>query len=107
MKEFEFDIELQPERSPLVIKKEQDKEKLVNRLKRIEGQVRGLQKMIDDDRYCVDILVQVSAVDAALKKVGYTLLEQHTKGCVSQAIQSGEGDDAINELMKVIGQFSK
>lgn len=100
-------IALHPEKSPAVRRREEDKQKLVNRLKRIEGQVRGVQRMIEDDRYCVDVLVQVSAVSAALKKVGYTLLEDHTRGCVSQAVVHGEGDEAIEELMKVIQQFSK
>lgn len=90
-----------------VAKRQEEKEKLQNRLKRIEGQVRGIQKMIDEDRYCVDVLVQLSAVNAALKKVGYTLLEQHTKGCVANAIKSGEEEQALDELMKVIHQFTK
>lgn len=84
-----------------------EKEKLVNRLKRIEGQVRGIQKMIEDERYCVDILIQISAIQAAMKKVGLTLLENHTKGCVAKAMRSGDGDVAITELLEVLNQFSK
>ncbi|KGX85759.1 metal-sensing transcriptional repressor [Pontibacillus litoralis] len=84
-----------------------EKEQLLNRLKRIEGQVRGIQKMIDEDRYCVDILVQISAINAALKKVGFTLLEKHTNHCVADAIHKGNGEEAIDELMKVVQQFSK
>lgn len=84
-----------------------EKEKLVNRLKRIEGQVRGIQKMIEDERYCVDILIQISAIQAAMKKVGLTLLENHTKGCVAKAMRSGDGDEAITELLEVLNQFSK
>lgn len=102
-----LNIPLHPEKSPAVKRREEEKLKLVNRLKRVEGQVRGIQRMIEDDRYCVDVLVQVSACMAALKKVGYTLLEDHTRGCVSQAVKDGEGDEAIEELMKVIQQFSK
>ncbi|WNF35346.1 metal-sensitive transcriptional regulator [Bacillaceae bacterium IKA-2] len=102
-----LNIPLHSEKSPAVKRREEDKHKLINRLKRIEGQVRGVQRMIEDDRYCVDVLVQVSAVSAALKKVGYTLLDDHTRGCVSQAVVDGEGDEAIEELMKVIQQFSK
>ncbi|MGN8644528.1 metal-sensing transcriptional repressor [Gracilibacillus sp. HCP3S3_G5_1] len=79
----------------------------VNRLKRIEGQVRGIQKMVEEDRYCVDILVQISAINAALKKVGYSITERHIKHCVSDAILSGEGDETIEELMEVMKQFSK
>ncbi|MFD2656528.1 MULTISPECIES: metal-sensing transcriptional repressor [Gracilibacillus] len=79
----------------------------VNRLKRIEGQVRGIQKMIEEDRYCVDVLVQISAINAALKKVGYSITERHIKHCVSDAILSGNGDETIEELMEVMKQFSK
>ncbi|QPA33169.1 metal-sensing transcriptional repressor [Thermaerobacillus caldiproteolyticus] len=86
---------------------EKEKELLVNRLKRIEGQVRGIQKMIENDRYCVDVLIQLSAVTAALKKVGFHLLERHTQHCVRTAIEAGSGDEAIEELMKVLAQFSK
>lgn len=86
-----------------------DKEKIavVNRLKRIEGQIRGIQKMVEEDRYCVDTLVQISAVSKALNKVGYSLMERHTHHCVADAIKKGEGDEAIDELMKVVQQFSK
>lgn len=107
MEDNKLPIELHPEKSPAVKRREAERQNLVNRLKRIEGQVRGIQKMIEDDRYCVDVLVQVSAVSAALKKVGFTLLEDHTRGCVTQAINEGEGQDAIAELMKVVQQFSK
>jgi CsoR family transcriptional regulator, copper-sensing transcriptional repressor len=86
---------------------EKEKAQLLNRLKRIEGQVRGIQKMIEDDRYCVDILVQLTAINAALKKVGLHLLERHTRHCVRDAIEAGSGEEAIEELMKVFEQFSK
>jgi CsoR family transcriptional regulator, copper-sensing transcriptional repressor len=84
-----------------------DKQLVLNRLKRIEGQVRGIQKMVEDDRYCVDILVQMSAINAAIKKVGFQLMEKHTHHCVANAIKEGNGDASIDELMKVIQQFSK
>lgn len=84
-----------------------EKDQLINRLKRIEGQVRGIQNMIEDDRYCVDILVQISAINAALKKVSLHLLERHTHHCVSDAIKNGEGEEAIQELMEVFERFSK
>lgn len=80
---------------------------LMQRLKRIEGQVRGLQRMIDEDEYCVDILVQVAAVRAALTKVGLTLLESHTRGCVARAVKEDRGDEAIDEVMDVIMKFIK
>ncbi|TVZ86919.1 DNA-binding FrmR family transcriptional regulator [Aeribacillus composti] len=82
-------------------------DKLLKRLKRIEGQVRGVQKMIEDNRYCIDILVQISAIQAALQKVGFNLLERHASHCVAKAIKEGSGDESIRELMDVIKQFSK
>ncbi|WP_338083504.1 metal-sensing transcriptional repressor [Fictibacillus nanhaiensis] len=86
---------------------ESNKHELNNRLRKIEGQVRGLQKMIEEDRYCIDVLVQISAVSAGLKKVGFQLMENHTHHCVSDAVQSGNGKESIEELMRVIKQFSK
>ncbi|WP_128896520.1 metal-sensing transcriptional repressor [Longirhabdus pacifica] len=86
---------------------EQEKQQMINRLKRIEGQVRGIQKMIEDDRYCVDVLIQVSAINSALKNVGFQLLERHTNHCVADAIQDGTGDEAVEELIKVMKQFAK
>ncbi|MDQ0214417.1 DNA-binding FrmR family transcriptional regulator [Oikeobacillus pervagus] len=86
---------------------DEEKKQLMNRLKRIEGQVRGIQKMVEEDRYCVDILVQITAINSALKKVGMNLLERHTNHCVIDAIQSGQGEESIAELMKVFEQFSR
>lgn len=63
--------------------------------------------MIDEDRYCVDVLVQISAINAALKRVGFSLMEQHTKHCVTNAVKSGDGDKAFEELIDVIEQFSR
>ena len=84
-----------------------EKEKVINRLKRIEGQVRGIQNMVEEDRYCVDILVQISAIQSALKNVGFVVTERHINHCVSDAIKQGEGQEAIEELMSVLKQFSK
>ncbi len=84
-----------------------EKTQLQNRLKRIEGQVRGIQKMIKEDRYCVDVLIQLSAIQAALKKVSMTMLEDHSKHCVADAMKNGNGDEAIAEIMDVISRFSK
>lgn len=103
----ELNIPLTFNERPGAKRTEEEKQKLIRRLKRVEGQVRGIQKMIEEERYCVDVLVQISAITAALKKVGFHLLEDHTKGCVAHAVANGEGEDAINELMKVIEQFSK
>ncbi len=86
----------------------QDKPKLMARLRRIEGQVRGLQKMIDEEKYCVDVLTQVSSVMAALQGVGLIVLEDHIQGCVRSAIESGEsGDQAVAELIDILQRFVK
>ncbi len=80
---------------------------LMARLDRIEGQIRGLKRMIESDRYCVDILVQIAAVRAALNQVGLSLLDAHTRGCVSNAIRQGSADAAIDELIEAVGRFVK
>lgn len=82
-----------------------DKEALRARLGRIEGQVRGIRRMIDEDRYCVDVVTQVSAVKAALDSVALQLLEDHVEHCVSDAIRSGGGEDRVRELTETIGRF--
>ena len=84
-----------------------DKEALIKRLSRIEGQVRGVAKMITEDRYCVDILNQVSALQSALDAVAMRLLENHTHGCMQGAIKSGKGEEAIDELMMVVRKFAR
>ncbi len=92
---------------PVVPRTDEEKQAVINRLKRIEGQVRGIQRMVEEDRYCVDVLVQISAINAALKKVGSTITERHLKHCVSNAVQQGEGDEAIEELIAVMQHISK
>jgi DNA-binding FrmR family transcriptional regulator len=84
-----------------------DKEALIKRLNRIEGQVRGVAKMISEDRYCVDILNQVAALQSALDAVAMGLFENHTHGCMQGAIKSGNGDEAIDELMRVVRKFGR
>jgi DNA-binding FrmR family transcriptional regulator len=91
----------------MVPRTEEEIESIIKRLKRIEGQVRGVQKMVEDNRYCIDVLVQISAIQAALNKVGLNLLERHVNHCVSKAIREGNGEESIRELMDVIKQFSK
>jgi DNA-binding FrmR family transcriptional regulator len=91
----------------MVSRTKEEIESIVKRLKRIEGQVRGVQKMVEDNRYCIDILIQISAIQAALQKVGLSLLERHVQHCVAKAIREGNGDESIQELMNVISQFSK
>lgn len=83
-----------------------NKKKLLSRLKRIEGQVRGVASMIEEDRYCIDILTQIAAMRSALDAVSLTLLEDHTKHCVSKAVKNGD-EAAIDELMSVIKRLRK
>jgi CsoR family transcriptional regulator, copper-sensing transcriptional repressor len=80
------------------------------RLSRIEGQVRGLAKMVDDDRYCIDIVTQISAVRAALRRVEEEILRDHVAHCVEHAISSGDKADQrrkIAELMEVVGRADR
>lgn len=83
------------------------KEQLLNRLRRIEGQVRGVARMIEEDRYCIDILHQISAIQSAMKQVALALLEDHTRHCVMSAIKNGDESEAISELMEVVRQYVK
>ncbi len=77
---------------------------LLLRLRRMEGQVRGVQKMIEEGRYCVDIVTQLQAIAAASDKVAQQVLEGHIRGCVADAIKEQRGDEAITELMTVLGK---
>jgi len=87
----------------------QDKENYLKRLRRIEGQIRGLQKMVEDDKYCIDILTQVSAATRALQSVALGLLEDHLGHCVAQAVAEG-GDIAdmkVHEASEAIARLVK
>src|SRR5207237_1968560 len=90
---------------PAVARDTAGKAELARRLNRVEGQVRGIGKMLEDDRYCVDVLVQVAAVQSALDALARKLLEHHLHGCVKHAIRSGDGDVAIAEALAVIRKF--
>ena len=79
-----------------------DKQSIQTRLRRIEGQVRGIQKMVEDDRYCIDVLTQVNAVRAALESVALQLLADHTEHCVAEAIQSGDATEKVRELNEAV-----
>lgn len=85
---------------------DETKRKLMNRLKRIEGQIRGIEGMVEKNAYCPDILVQVSAVNSALNSFNKELLAQHIKGCVLHDVQAGN-DDSVDELVKVIQKIMK
>ncbi len=87
-----------------------DEQAILNRLRRIEGQVRGLQRMVEDDAYCIDILTQVAAVRTALEQVALRVLDGHVRGCVAGAVGSNGGDageEKIDELMAAVERFAK
>jgi DNA-binding FrmR family transcriptional regulator len=87
-----------------------DKAAVLARLKRIEGQIRGLQRMVDDDTYCVDVLTQVSAATKALQSVAMQLLDDHLRHCVAHAVQSDdtvESDRIITEASRAIERLVK
>jgi len=77
------------------------------RLGRIEGQIRGVEKMVDEDRYCIDVLTQVGAVKAALDAVALLLLQDHTAHCVVEAIQAGDGSQKVRELNEAVERLVK
>ena len=81
------------------------KEQLLARLKRIEGQTRGVQKMVEDDRYCIDVLTQISAVQAALDKVALGLLDDHVRHCVVEGHGPGSQGELTDEMMAAIGRL--
>jgi DNA-binding FrmR family transcriptional regulator len=88
------------------IREEEYKNKLVSRLNRAEGQIRGIRNMVEKDAYCDDVLNQISAVQAALDSVGKMILESHIRGCVVRDIQAGR-EEIIDELMGTIGRMMK
>lgn len=88
--------------------KARDKEKIQNRLKRIEGQVRGVQRMVDEEAYCIDILTQIGSLVSASEKVALLLLKDHTEHCVRGAIEKGEGaEEKVEELTAAIERFMR
>jgi len=87
-----------------------DKVALTKRLHRIEGQVRGIERMVDDDRYCIDILTQIAAVNTALDSLAYKVLDDHVKHCVADAIASGDAEEAVGkskELLEAVQRFAR
>jgi DNA-binding FrmR family transcriptional regulator len=79
-----------------------DRRDLLNRLNRIEGQVRGIRRLVEEEAYCLDVLQQVEAMTAAADQVGLMLLEDHIDGCLTHAIDTGEGEPYVNEVMAII-----
>ncbi|WP_315851516.1 metal-sensitive transcriptional regulator [Pirellulimonas nuda] len=86
---------------------EEDKGKLANRLRRVSGQVAAVQRMMDEDVYCVDILTQIAAASGALGKVGQLLLESHIQSCVADAVRSGDAQRQEEKLAELIEIFRK
>jgi DNA-binding FrmR family transcriptional regulator len=82
------------------------KEQLQKRLKRVEGQVRGVEKMVEDDRYCIDVLTQISAIQAALDKVALGLLDDHANHCVIGS-EEGDREERTAELMSAVGRLMR
>jgi DNA-binding FrmR family transcriptional regulator len=88
----------------------ENKEALIKRLHRIEGQVRGIERMLEEDRYCIDILTQIGAVSTALESFGYEILGDHVNHCVAQALASGDRNEATAktaELLAAVQRFAK
>ena len=86
------------------------KDALVKRFHRIEGQVRGIEKMVDDDRYCIDILTQIAAVNTALESLAFKVLDDHVRHCVAGALTSGDAADAMEkteELLAAVQRFAR
>ena len=88
------------------VRSEEQKKKLINRLKRIEGQVRGIQTMIEEDAYCNDILTQSAAVNAAINSFNKEILASHIQGCVARDIRAGK-DEVIEELVTTLQKLMK
>jgi DNA-binding FrmR family transcriptional regulator len=85
-----------------------DTKAIHNRLRRIEGQVRGIQRMVDEDAYCIDILTQVAAVQTALENVAVEVLDGHVRHCVADAVKGGDdGEAKLDELMAAVRRFTK
>jgi len=86
---------------------DQENRDLKPRLKKIAGQINGIDKMLDDGRYCIDVLQQIMAARAALNKVALIIIESHAKSCVVTAIKDNRAEQSIDELMDVLKQFTK
>jgi DNA-binding FrmR family transcriptional regulator len=87
-----------------------DKEGLIKRLHRIEGQVRGIERMVEQDRYCIDVLTQISAVTTALESLAFRILDDHVNHCVSGALASGDSEKAAaksRELLDAVHRFAR
>ena len=86
---------------------EEAKDKSIKRLKRIEGQVKGLMKMIDEEQYCIDLVNQVNAIRRALEQVALIIMRRHVESCVAESIKKDKGKQKIDELIRSIDRFIK
>jgi CsoR family transcriptional regulator, copper-sensing transcriptional repressor len=87
-----------------------DKDALAKRLHRIEGQVRGIERMIEEDRYCIDVITQIAAVNTALESLAFKILDEHVNHCVAGALASGDSADAEQkgkELLEAVHRFAR
>jgi CsoR family transcriptional regulator, copper-sensing transcriptional repressor len=84
-----------------------NKEKVKNRLRRISGQIGGIEKMVEEERYCIDILTQISAAQAAIDKVALALLDEHTRHCVVGAATPEAREEKTEEMMEAVGRLLK
>lgn len=84
-----------------------DKRRLLMRLKRIEGQARGLAKMVEEDRYCIDIMQQIASLRAAADGVALILLRDHLEGCLRQAMDAGCAPEGVDEVIEVVRRYSR
>ena len=87
-----------------------DKDAIVKRLHRVEGQVRGIERMVEDDRYCIDILTQIAAVNTALESLAFKILDEHVRHCVAGAFTSGDEAEAsvkTEELLEAVRRFAR
>ena len=87
--------------------KTKDKEAIIKRLRRIEGQVKGIQKMVEEEKYCGDILIQIAAVRSAMNSVGGLILENHMKGCLKNYLDGSAGDDVLDNLVDTMVKYVK
>jgi CsoR family transcriptional regulator, copper-sensing transcriptional repressor len=88
----------------------EEKEALIKRLHRVEGQVRGIERMVEDERYCIDILTQIAAATTALESVAFKILDEHVNHCVAGALESGDAEVAAEksrELLEAVHRFSR
>ena len=87
-----------------------EKEPLIKRLHRIEGQVRGIERMVEEDRYCIDVITQIAAINTALESLAFKILDDHVRHCVAGALASGDPDEAASkseELLSAVQRFAR